>query len=377
MSDHGIYANRERRESLFRHGRKHIRMASGRHDHGPSPVLTVVGFFLGLGVIAATVFFTYRVYRQSHPDTVSGVQLGALTIDRPVSTAPELDGSTAAIRRAMEASEKSRLVFSEAEMLAGRGLVREAGDKLERHLRAYPEQIETRLRLAGYRLRLRQYDAAGALLLEVLRADPQNAGARLLLADVLIGKNEFAGAYEAAKWTLELLPGDPDALKIAGRAAIRAGWHQVALDHLRDLSVTRRSDIECRGLLALCYLRLGEYGKAVFQLNEIVREGKADESVYYNLAVSYAQQKQPQDVVDVITRAAAQVGDAKAMEWLRDDDFLPVRESPLFAALVQQLGHGASPSIGLASGKSAPSLGILPSSSDITVRSDVVSYRKY
>lgn len=337
---------------------------------------TTVLFVAGMLAALGGGYAAYRSYRGHRPDGVARTVVVGIRKDAPPARpAGTFDGDPASIRRMTEGATRTALVYSEAEVMAARGLVSEAIAKLEAHLEQFPERIEIKRLLAQFRLHLGQYDSAGPLVTDVLRADPRDAPARLMLTEVLMSKGQSVSAYESAKWALELLPRDPVALRNAGRAALHAGWPQAALPHLLELREIRRTDPECQQLIGLCHLRMGEYAKAIYQFDEILREGKADESVYFNLAVCHAQQKQVQGAVDVLSRAAHQFGAARISSWIASQDFRPVRTDAYFSAFVSQLGLAPMPSDD--SVRAGQGMGMMPeSATSMRPRGDYLPARR-
>ena len=184
-------------------------------------VRTTVLFVAGMLAALGGGYAAYRSYRGHRPDGVAKTVVVGIRKDAiPARPAGTFDGDPASIRRMAEGATRTALVYSEAEVMASRGLVSEAIVKLEAHLEQFPDRIEIKRLLARFRLELGQYDSAGPLVADVLRANPRDAPARLMLTEVLMSKGQFVSAYESAKWALELLPRDPVALRNAGRASM-------------------------------------------------------------------------------------------------------------------------------------------------------------
>lgn len=80
-----------------------------------------------------------------------------------------------------------------------------------------------RLALADCLIELRRFGAAGEQLRTVLRADPGNARALLLTARMHAARQDYAGAWQAARRAVELAPDSVAALELAAGLAARAG----------------------------------------------------------------------------------------------------------------------------------------------------------
>jgi len=95
--------------------------------------------------------------------------------------------------------------------------------------------------------------------------------------------------------------------------------------------------VEARQLLALTYLQLGQYPRAIGQFSDLIRTAKADASNYYNLALAYARQRQASETLDVLTKAIEIYGPKTVAEWMGEPDFEPLRDDPAFRTFREQL----------------------------------------
>jgi MSHA biogenesis protein MshM len=102
---------------------------------------------------------------------------------------------------------------------------------------------------------LRMLQAAVAL-------DPQNAGAREVLASVLIRAGRTEEAMEVINEGLALHPRHPAFIKLRARLLLKRGAITEALDLLHDAAPSVAQDADHHALIAALYLRQGEYSLA-------------------------------------------------------------------------------------------------------------------
>ena len=348
---HGLYDRQERSSSFPEHARYAHRHSGSRRGIWGRLLVAAVGLaFLAYAgfAILSVIQRTQAARRQVAQRRVAAVAAVAADSGGAGRTAkrsePDLESGAAEVKKLIADADKAREVMREADLLLGRGMVQEASEKLQRQLTMTPRHLDVKTMLAGLYLDLKRYDAASALIMEVLAVNPRNTEARKKLAEILYARAEYSSSYEVSRWVLDSNADDLDALKMAARACMKAGWYEVAVNHLRTLYEKHHDDAESRSLLSLAYLRLGQYGKAINHLDELIRDGQADPAAYYNLAVCYAQQKQTKDAVDVLTKSMGIMGPQQVFTWMAGEDFGPLREEPLFAALRGQLSQGMAAS---------------------------------
>jgi tetratricopeptide (TPR) repeat protein len=122
---------------------------------------------------------------------------------------------------------------------AGGGSVAE----LEGILKSNPNDVLARMRLAEAFEKQGKPDQAGKQYEEVLKINPQNAGATLDLAQLYAGPlKDQEKAQALAKRARELSPADPEAAQLLGKLAYQSGNHAWAYSLLRETAIRQTND---------------------------------------------------------------------------------------------------------------------------------------
>lgn len=351
---HTVYSLPEPRDTEYRAFQKRGSPHPGHLMWWLIPVLL-------LTVVASTVIVTLAVL--SYRDRVSEPEAAEPESDREVPAEPERPaGASAEVARLMEEALAIRDLKVQVDLLQARGMFAEAAEKVRRQRAVLPQSIELKVLLGRLYFRTGRLNDASRLLLDALSADPGNLGARLDLADTLLSRGDHAGALAAARWLLEAAPAVYEAHIIAARAAISEGWYDRALEHVRNAVDLRPNDMEARNMLALTYLRQGVHARAISHLQDIIKAGAADRVAYYNLAVCYAQKRQPEDVARVLIQASEDLGAEQVAPWMETEDFAPVQLTEIFKHTRVQIMNSIAQSsrAHMRSPKTDTGLGILP-----------------
>jgi len=315
---------------------RHERRSAGRRW---TVALSLVVVLYGLG---ATIYVMHRGgwlrRTPSSPAPEGPGVAGAGAVPAQVQSAPS--GQLAIlslIERRQRQERRERDLVNEVDRLVDQALVDEAATLLDREMVAEPGSLKLKELRGQLHLLRGEFGAARDLFLEVLAANPDHVVAREGLAEALLGGGEPVAAFAAAQWALQADPQRVGSLRAAARAAIEVGQYGQAVQYLRRWLERVRGSVEARNLLGLAYLRLGEYGKAAYQLGELVRDGLATETTYLNLALVFAQQKQSSDVVDVLAAAAQRLSLRQIAAWFERPDFAPLHDDRDVTAFMNRL----------------------------------------
>ncbi len=245
----------------------------------------------------------------------------------------------------IELPERIRVARGEAEQLAARSLYEDALARLAHERRTAPHNLELKEAMATLYLDRKQFEEARRLFAELIEARPQDPGLRLKMAQTLMQLGEFRDAYEAVRWYLRDVPNHAAGQKLAARICLDGGWPDQALRHLRVLVDTRQDDTETRQLLAVTYLRLEQFARAISQFDELIRSTPADPSNYYNMALAYARQQLPTETLKVLTKAVENFGARTVAQWMGEPDFQPLHDHPVFRTYRDQLVRQQTPDV--------------------------------
>jgi len=258
------------------------------------------------------------------------------------------DGDETVVRRLQTSVARRMSVLREADRLADRGLLDKAIERIEEELRRDNSSLALRLRRADFMLMAESVEASRDAYLDVLRADPFLLPAREGLAKALWAAKDHAAALAAARWVLEVDGRRLAALRIAAQAAIETGDHELAVGHLRTWAQLDPTSVSARDFLGLAYLRLGDYGKAGFQLGDLIRKGQGTEATFLNLALAYAKQRQPSSVAGMLMKASERFSRERVLQWVERPDFADIAADPVVASVVSQIRMGVRPATALA-----------------------------
>lgn len=346
---HSIYDGREPPGRLFRKERRApVSGDTSASDPRRVPSRPWAIVFLGLVAVyavAATVFIAVRHRPEIFPKPRNAGTGAAQALTESGADAPA--AAHAVVRLLRSEADAVRDAIREADRMADRGLVRQALQRLQQRQEGFPDNMAMRLRIAEIQLSLGDAASARDGFVAAIRIDSANIDAREGLAGALLALKDPAGALDMAQWALEGGKSGVGSLRDAARAAIDLGQYTVAAGHLYAWLQEHPDAVEARDLLGLCHLRLGEYGKAAFQLGDLIRQGKGTEASYLNLTLAFAQQRQSNDVADLLMKAALRLNRPRVLAWFARPDFAAIREDPVVAAVAAQIADGASPGLSI------------------------------
>jgi Flp pilus assembly protein TadD len=206
-------------------------------------------------------------------------------------------------------------------------------ERLEETLVNSPSLLDVQAELADVYVELKRYDDAYAMYVSILESNPQDYEVRLKLAQVLAGMQQHRAALAMAQWLLEADAFAEQPNYVAALALLQLGQVNEAITHLRRLVSLNRENLIYRNYLAVALMRLGQHEQAETVLRDVLAEDPSNSVVYYNLAVSYAQQENAQAAVDMLQSAAQQFGMPFVMAWFESRELDPIRDTPAFQAL--------------------------------------------
>jgi len=357
-SGRSIYEGREPADRLFRGRERSGASASGtatpRRRTGRPWAIIFLAIVAVYG-LAATAFIVIRT-----PALAGFVMRGlgrpssgakgepsappAMSATSPADPAPT---SSVVVVQLRAEAQACRNTILEADRMVARGLARDALARLERRAGEGKDSLDLQLAMARIRFDLGDTKAARDAYASVIRTAPSTVEARIGLAAALLKLGDAEGSLQAAQWALDDGGAGVDGVRIATHAAVGVGQYAVAAGHARVWLQQDPESVEAQDLLGLCHLRLGEYGKASFLLGELIRQGRGTEASYLNLVLAFGQQKQFNDVADLLLRAVQRLDRRSVVAWFGRPDFTVLRENPVVTAVAFQIVEGASPNLAL------------------------------
>ena len=351
-SGRNIYGGREPQDRLFR-GRERSGSTSaeaGRPRRRPGRSWSLIFLaVVALYGLAATAYIVVRT--PSFPDLLKRWSAprpapGGAEARREAPT-PVAPGASAVVGRLRVEARESQDAVLDADRMVARGLLREAMIRLERRAADGDASLGLRLAVARIRLSLGEAEAARDGYMALIGVDPSNVDALAGLAAALLKLGDSDGALQAAQWAMDEGGSGVDVLRGASHAAVGVGQYTVAAAHARVWLQQDPESVEAQDLLGLCHLRLGEYGKASFLLGELIRQGRGSEASYLNLVLAFGQQRQFNDVADLLMKAVQRLDRRNVLAWFGRPDFKVLREDPVVEAVAAQIIDGASPGLTL------------------------------
>ncbi len=298
----------------------------------------VLGTIVGLGLYTGTLYLSYRASLRPVP-APRAPESDAAASDLPRGEVPAVRGRIWALA---EEAKQAQATVDEARRMALRGMRQEPIQRLRRQLEKTPNQVMVLHALGNLLLAADEVQEAAHVYMQALRATPESVDMRLHLGQALFLYGDHEGALDAARWVLASEPYRVEAHRIAARAAMELDTPDVALRHVRRILEMKDDDREAWKTLPVIFLRQGEYGRAIFTLNEIMRRDWAGKEDYFNLSVAFALQDQVEDTVDTLSSAALRWDVPSVYRWLSSHEFERVREDARFRALEQQLARNLS-----------------------------------
>jgi tetratricopeptide (TPR) repeat protein len=361
---HSIYAQPEAPGRARRAWRK---PPSGRGVRKKRERLPWLMPMLVMLTAAAATLVTLAVL-QTRPNDPRAAAAPAAPVVAPVAGAPpavravEAEDVPAEVHRLISHATTIRDLKQQANMMQGRGLYSEAAELVRRQLSLTPHATELKALLGRLYLNGGRLHDARRMLIETLSADPSNLEARADLARALWAMGDYSGSLAIARWLIEAAPTYEEAHKLAAHACMSAGWNDQAVPFLRLALDLRPMDVEARNMLALAYLRQGAYARAIAHLQDLLKSGAADEATYFNLTAAFAQQRQTEDVVNMLFSSANVLGAERVAAWFSTEDFAPVRAAPMVESARMQLLNSLAQSTRttLRSPKTDLGLGLMP-----------------
>lgn len=341
---------------------KHARHHSGRRGKGRRWGLILVGLVLFVYVVVTLVIIGREGLERIRP---SGGTKAPTPPAAPVLTAPDVErpapppsvsggGAQEAFTALKRQEETTRDELDVISAMIARGLTAGAIVRLQGLRASAPGHIALQFTLADLFMQVKQYDEAQELLFDILRRVPDHIEARRRLAVLWFARADYAAAAEACEWVLAMAPGDWDIMERLAVSYAKTGRYEQAsvcwkkmLDAGRDVAASRRN-------LAMAYLHLDRPGKAVSLLNQVLADNALDGEAYEYLALCHARMQRVEDTVEVLSRAAENIGAHTVYGWTQREDFKGVRASPVFAAFLQRLANPGAVAAALSTRATAP-----------------------
>lgn len=341
-----LYSERERHESMNdltrrRSSRRHSSSRSGssqrssssrrrkrRSSRTANKILLVILAILLVGYIGllGSTFLKKSEDKKKPKKPVSVLTNDFIEADSPFQQEkPAAVSGLEAIEELIVKARQANQTQTRVDALLADDYYEKASQALENGLANMPKHHRLQRMLAEVYEIQKRYSKAEELLMEVLHANPDDIDARIQLARILNLRKDYQAALSMANWVLDHDPYSFEGHDLAATAHFKLGKTSWALPHLRKMLSAQPDDLTVQSRLAQAYVDLDQYDRAIRLLLEILSVDKLNSSVYYNLAICYAQQEDAEHCTDILYRATALFGKPFVQTWLESDLFNPVR----------------------------------------------------
>lgn len=270
------------------------------------------------------------------PEGVSGFPAPVVTLDSLTNFASVTGGVVAA------AIAPQKMADAMGEVRIGaQYLVRSEWDNAELHARRALEiwpDMNVALRLLGAVYLYRgQSDQAIAALSRALQAEPFNPEILINLGTAHLQRRQYDKAEQYYTTALQLGTSSGSCHLNLGQLYVLWGRYELAVEHFEDALAAMPDNPTVLNNQAVAFIRLGRYEDGRKCLMRLIALRPQHPAPYFNVAMSYTLELQPQQALEWIRKGAALATPADCQRYLSDNDFSTLRGLPEFRALIQSL----------------------------------------
>ena len=204
-------------------------------------------------------------------------------------------------------------------------------------LAAYPKMASAQRMLGLIYLQQGRVDRAIAVLEESLRNEPLHPEALTHLAFAYLQNQNPALAMELIETCRRIHPDYKPALIQQGLMLLAQPDSQEAVDVLREAVAAFPTMPGPRNNLAVALARRGDRDGAREQLAALIELDPNNFSALFNTGALYAQETNGIAAIPFLRRAMAQANPSSFRTYLNDPDLAPIRETPEFKQLLEEL----------------------------------------
>jgi tetratricopeptide (TPR) repeat protein len=216
----------------------------------------------------------------------------------------QLDAAEQALRDGIKAIPEDReLKLSLVEFLASRRGRESAEKELKAMVAADPKDFEMKFALAKFYQTTRQLPLAESIYRQVIDSEKLNSAglaARDRLAELLVQRDDAAGAQVLLSEVLAKSPRDDDALILRGNIALAKSDPKSAIADLRSVLRDQPNAIGILRVLARAHLANGEPALAEETMRRAVEANPKDAGVRLDLAQLLAQLGKPEQAKPIV-----------------------------------------------------------------------------
>ncbi|GAB4167225.1 MAG: hypothetical protein Fur0039_04790 [Rhodocyclaceae bacterium] len=151
---------------------------------------------------------------------------------------------------------------------------------------------------------LGQPEKAKAAFENYIKQNPRHAGARKLLASILLGEGNATQALSVLEPAEKLAPGDPQVLSLLASANGARGRHQKAAEYLERAVAVGAATPALETSLGFSLMSAGRADTAMEQLQRVWRKDPGQARAGYALAIMHMKQGQAKKAVEIAGQMA-------------------------------------------------------------------------
>jgi tetratricopeptide (TPR) repeat protein len=255
----------------------------------------------------------------------------------PVPSSMQPAAPTSPALQQSEQMEEALVAFREAgEHLVAKRFP-EAEERALAALRAYPKMASAQRILGLVYLQQGRMDRAIAVLEASLRNEPFHPEALTNLAFAYMQAQNPGLAMELIETCRRLHPDYKPALLQQGIMLLTQPDSQEAVDVLREAVAAFPIMPGPRNNLAVALARQGDRAGARAELMQLLDLAPENFSALFNIGALYAQETNAPAAIPWLRRAMAQMPPANFRPYLNDPDLAPIRDTPEFQQLLQEI----------------------------------------
>jgi tetratricopeptide (TPR) repeat protein len=207
----------------------------------------------------------------------------------------------------------------------------------------YPNNSNLRVALAEFLAAGKDYDGALKELDTALNADPQNASAYQVKADVQIDRNDWRAAEETLTRLKAVLPSQPVGYYRLGWLYLNQKKYDQAIAEF-EVALRKAPDaLDPLTAIVTAHLEQGKPDKAVARINKAIQAAPGNPTAYYSLLANvYAREKKYTEA-ETALRQATQSNQKAPGPYVGLANLYAMRGDTKGAVDVLQQGLGASP----------------------------------
>jgi len=208
-------------------------------------------------------------------------------------------------------------------------------------LRIYPQLKGVHRYLGMIHLKLKNYDRAAHEFELVGREEGLSAGVANNIGIAYLALNMFDEAEKYLKQSVALDPEYATAYLNLATLARRRKQPSLAAEYFRRYLELRPNDLAAAQAYASLLMDLNRWEEAIPWLERIRNASPELAPVYFRLAVSLAHTGHKNAAFSAINRGIQLVDPQKALAWLSEPDFDPLRRDPRFRQVIATLSTHA------------------------------------